>query len=119
MSRIYSQGEVVDARAVQRVPAAESWYAAALGEIRATPWCVRPGPPSEDAPVVVLVPLPQGAAPAPVPRPVGYRPRRVFITRADLETWGYTAGCRRCTEVRHGARAQGIAHRPEVLAILF
>ena len=37
MSRIHSQGEVVDARAVQRVPAAERWSAAALSEVRATP----------------------------------------------------------------------------------
>ena len=97
VSRIHSQGEVVDARAVQRVPVAERWSAAALGEIRATPWCVRPGAPGEDAPLVVLQPLPRGAAAAPPPAPLGYRPRRVFITRADLEMWGYTAGCRRCT----------------------
>jgi hypothetical protein len=38
VSRIHSQSEVVDARAVQRVPAAERWCAAALGEVRATPW---------------------------------------------------------------------------------
>ena len=114
ISRIHSQGEVVDARAVQRVPAAERWSAAALSEVRATPWCVRPGAPDEDAPIVVLPPLPGGAAAAaPPPEPLGYRPRGVFITRADLETWGYTAGCRRCTMVREGARAQGVAHRKE------
>jgi hypothetical protein len=114
VSRIFSQNEVVDARAVQRVPLAERWCAATLGAIRATPWCVRPGPEGA-APLVVLQPLPGVAAP-PAPAPVGYMPRRVFITRADLEAWGYTAGCRRCTMVREGSRAQGVAHREECRA---
>ncbi len=114
VSRIFSQNEVVDARAVQRVPLAERWCAATLGAIRATPWCVRPGS-GEEAPLVVLQPLPGVAAPPP-PEPLGYIPRRVFITRADLETWGYTAGCRRCTMVREGSRAQGVAHREECRA---
>jgi hypothetical protein len=109
VSRVFSRGEVVDARAIQRVPAAERWCAATLGAIRATPWCVRPGS-EEEAPLVVLQPLPEAVAPPP-PEPLGYVPRRVFITRPDLETWGYTAGCRRCTMVREGSRAQGVAHR--------
>ena len=110
ISRVFSRGEVVDVRAIQRVPAAERWCAATLGAIRATPWCVRPVPEADAAPLVVLPPLPDAAAPPPL-EPLGYIPRRVFITRADLETWGYTAGCRRCTMVREGSRAQGVAHR--------
>jgi hypothetical protein len=114
VSRVFSQGEVVDARAIQRVPVAERWCAATLGAIRATPWCARPGPEGA-APLVVLQPLPDVAA-QPAPAPIGYMPRRVFITRADLDAWGYTAGCRRCTMVREGSRAQGVAHREECRA---
>ena len=91
VSRVFSQAEVVDARAIQRVPAAERWCAATLGAIRATPWRVRPGLDGEAAPLVALQPLPGAAAPPP-PEPLGYAPRRAFIARADLETWGYTAG---------------------------
>ena len=54
ISRVHSKGEVVDARAVQRVPLAERWSAASLEEIRATPWCVRPPPPGAGAAPVVL-----------------------------------------------------------------
>ena len=114
VSRVYSQGEVVDARAVQRVPLAERWCAATLGAIRATPWCVRPCPLVADAPPLVLQPVPPDVVPPPPPRePPEYRPRNVYITRADLERWGFTAGCRRCTLVRQGHRAQGIHHTRE------
>ena len=118
-SRIYSRGGVVDARAVQRVPAEERWCAGTLGAIRATPWCVRP---AADVPLVALQPLPPADVvvpppepnPEPIPRgPLGYHPRRVFITKADLEVWGYTANCRRCSLMREGSRAQGVAHREE------
>ena len=101
----------MDARAVQRVPLAERWCAATLAAIRATPWCVRPGPLAADAPPLVLQPVPPDVVPPPPPRePPEYRPRNVYITRADLERWGFTAGCRRCTLVRQGHRAQGIHH---------
>ena len=53
ISRVHSQGEVVDARAMQRVPLAERWSAASLAEIRATPWCVRPPPGAAAAPAVL------------------------------------------------------------------
>ena len=68
VSRVYSEGEVVDARAVQRVPLTERWCAATLAAIRATPWCVRPGPLAADAPPVVLQPLPPDVVPPPPPR---------------------------------------------------
>ena len=117
ISRVHSKGEVVDARAVQRVPLAERWSAAGLEEIRATPWCVRPPPPGAGAAPVVLQPLPAESAPVPfAPEPAPYRPRRVFTHRADLEQFGYTAGCRRCMLTREGSRAQGIPHKPECRA---
>jgi hypothetical protein len=110
--RIHAGCQVVDARAVQRVPLAERWVADRLAEIRATPWCLAPGP--EGAAVVVLPALPvDPAAAPPAPAEIEYRPRRVFIRKEDLERWGYTAGCRRCVLTREGNQAQGINHKPE------
>jgi len=114
--RIYADGQVVDARAVQRVPLEERWVADRLAAIRATPWCLDPGP--DGATVLVLPPLPvdPAAGPAPAPAEIEYRPRRVFIRKEDLERWGYTAGCRRCVLTREGHQAQGINHKPECRA---
>ena len=112
VSRVHAGGEVVDARALQRVPLAERWSAAPPAEIRATPWCVRQRPLGDAEPLVVLQPLPPDQVPPPPPRAhPEYRPRRVFIAREDLDRFGYTVNCRRCTLVREGARPRRSAQR--------
>ena len=40
-------------------------------------------------------------------------PNPFHITKADLERWGYTAGCRRCTLVRERRKGHGVRHVPE------
>jgi hypothetical protein len=67
--------------------------------------------------LIVLPPLaaPAAAAAAEVPevRELEYNPRRPFIKQADLERFGFTQGCRRCTLMRNGLKAQGVKHADE------
>ena len=40
-------------------------------------------------------------------------PNPLHITKGDLERWGYTAGCRRCTLMRERRKGHGVRHIPE------
>ena len=113
--RVYADGRVFDVRAVQRRPAVERWSAAELAAVRATPWRVHPGP-DDVGELIVLQPLPRPAGPPAVREELEYRARGVYIRQEDLDTYGYTANCRRCRLMREGATGRGINHRPECRA---
>ena len=113
--RVYADGRVFDVRAVQRRPAVERWSAAELAAVRATPWRVHPGP-DDVGELIVLQPLPRPAGPPAVRDELEYRARGVYIRQEDLDTYGYTANCRRCRLMREGATGRGINHRPECRA---
>ena len=61
---------------------------------------------------MVLPPRPEGPArPPALPGPNAREgPKEVYIRPADLERYGYTAGCRRCTLMRDGQPARGVRH---------
>ena len=88
-----SENEVIEVRAVHRVPKGERWESDAINKLRATTWqwTVPAG-----APVPVVVLGPREAAPGeadPVPVPVDrIGPKRIYIRTEDLETTGTQRG---------------------------
>ncbi len=114
--QVFAAGHVCEIRSVQRQPRDLRWRREALEAIAVTPWAREPAAHGEGE-LRVLPPLapPAAAQGAPeeevhVPE---YNPHRVFIRLEDLETHGFTAGCRRCILMREGRKSQGIKHRDE------
>jgi hypothetical protein len=113
--QVFANGKVHDIRGIQRQPREARWRKDALEAITATPWNRAP---TAEGELRVLPPL---AAPAAARAAVApevqaepeYNPRRIFIKQADLERFGYTAGCRRCILMRGGRAAQGVKHGDE------
>jgi hypothetical protein len=111
---VFANGKVHEIRGVQRQPRDARWRREALEAVTATPWNREPAAEGE---LRVLPPLAAPAAAAgagePEVREVEYNPHRPFIKLADLERFGFTAGCRRCTLMREGRKAQGVKHGDE------
>jgi hypothetical protein len=112
--QVFANGKVHEIRGIQRQTRDARWRKEALEAITATPW--NREPPAEGE-LRILPPL---AAPAaaqgaeePEVRELEYNPHRAFIKLEDLERHGFTAGCRRCTLMREGRRAQGVKHRDD------
>jgi len=106
-----SSREVIEVRAVQRVPKVERWNRLELEALVASPWCWRV-PAEEVVPPAVIPPVPQAAAQEEPQEPGDeYQPKRVYIQKPDLDRWGYTQGCRRCTLMRQNRRGQGVKHK--------
>ena len=61
-------------------------------------------------PISAAPELPAVSAEASKPYQRDFEPRRVYITRANLEQFGYTTGCPACDETRAGARSAGVSH---------
>ena len=104
--------EVVEARAVQRKPKEERWNKDLVQNLLASPWC-NPVP-LEDQRVPEVLPPRGEPLPRPVPDGPSARegPKQVYIRDVDLERYGYTVGCRRCSLMREGQPARGIRHIP-------
>ena len=108
---IITEEGALEARNIRRRPDGEKWSKEVVENIRATPWCWRP---RDDVPMVVLPPmLPSSTTPTPpaetAPVPVPLPP---YITKEDLNKYGFTAGCRRCLFMREGRSIRGIKHTP-------
>merc|ERR1712122_330731 len=103
--------EVLETRAVQRRPKEERWDVDAMQALLATPWC-NPVPEDSDQVPMVLPPRAEGPVRPPAPAGPNLRegPKQVYIRDSDLERYGYTVGCRRCTLMRDGHPARGIRH---------
>ena len=94
------------------------WDAKLLQSVRGTPWAPGGGTGTADDADPQELPQPVSAAPelptvkAEASRPYtrGHEPRRVYITKANLEQFGYTAGCHACDETRAGTRSAGVHH---------
>merc|ERR1711940_161138 len=58
--------------------------------------------------------LPPREGPVRPPDPAGPNlregPKQVYIRDSDLERYGYTVGCRRCSLMRDGQPARGVRH---------
>ena len=80
---------VIEARAVQRIPLCERWYFENIAHLVAVPWLWKtPEVSDELALEVIMVPRPEGQGPVAPPAATPYIPRRVYITKEDLERWG-------------------------------
>jgi len=110
---IATENEVVDARAVQRRPIGERWDRLAIEGIEMTP-TMRKIPEGCHKELVVIPPKTEREKEEEGPREVKDPPRPLpkstYITPEDLETFGYTKGCRRCTLMREKKKAHGIRH---------
>jgi hypothetical protein len=113
--QVFANGAVHTVRGVQRQPLDLRWRKEALEAVAVTPWAREPAAEGELRVLPPLAPpaLAQGAVEPEVQEEPQYNPHRVFIRLEDLERHGFTAGCRRCTNMREGRRAQGIKHRDE------
>jgi hypothetical protein len=109
-----SSKTVVESRAVHRVPKQERWDREGLNGVQATPWqWAVPEEEPEAAEPVVIAPRSAEERANDQPRPVQdkeFKTRRAYLTKADLERWGYTAGCRRCRFMRENQSVRGIQH---------
>ena len=82
-----SAREVIEVRAVHRVPKTERWDQDLINNLQATPWQWTV-PEDGEQPVVVIGPRLAGdpaAPPEPVARPARYSPKRLYIMPEDLE----------------------------------
>ena len=99
--------QVVECRAVQRIPKADGRKRDAIDTVRATRWAS----PAAAFDVAVTVVFSGRGEPFPaVPARREYAPRHVYIRIEDLRKWDRTAGCRRCTLTTNGEPAKGIPH---------
>ena len=89
---------MVKARAIRRLVACESCNPEYLMSLTAWPW---DGPVSA-GPVRVILPEVELCAPLEESTVV----RRVYIMKQDLETYGYTEGCKGCKALAAGTRPQ-------------
>ena len=100
-----------EVRAVQRRPLPERWSLEALQAVTAVPRVLRgPATAGDAVPIEILPPAERHEDVVP-PAPMGRAPNRVFIEDADLQTYGYTAGCPRCMHMRAGLACRGVKHR--------
>jgi hypothetical protein len=105
---------VVESRAVHRVPLQERWDREGLNGMQATPWqwSVPEGEQAATEPAVIAPRSAEERA-NDQPRPVRdkeFKSRRAYLTQADFERWGYTAGCRRCKLMRENQSVRGVQH---------
>jgi hypothetical protein len=106
-NRVSLNREVFEVRAVQRRPAAERWNLEELEKVLALPW---QNPAPEEGEIIRVLPPIEGAALARPRVREEPAPKRVYIRSTDLEKWGYTSNCHRCTLMREGRSAAGKAH---------
>ena len=103
-------GTVRYCRAVQRLPAAQRWNKDRLETVRSTPRRLQPADVQQGPPIVLR---PRPAADIEGDEAVMARamreavPRSFRIAKADLERWGYTAGCPRCASTLRSQRVEG------------
>ena len=105
-----SDKEVVEVRAVHRVPQVERWSRDDLNNLKATPWQWTATEESGAAAVIAPRSEEEKAQDEPKVENPDYNPKRVYLRKEDMEKWGYTAGCRRCQLVRETRSAGGVPH---------
>jgi hypothetical protein len=101
-----AQAGITSARSLQRKPIADRWNSEDLAAIRATPWS-RSDKPQDEA----NFDEPATTAPDPVHEAAVPLPRKMKITQAHLEKYGYIKNCRQCDHiVRYGSNKGGLPH---------
>ena len=103
-------------QSVRRVAFEERWDAEFALSIIGVPWLPNPkgsDPKELEEPVVIRPERPDVPLEAPDVAERLTVPRRIYITRKDLEKHGYTQGCPACSETMGGA-CQAVPCRPQV-----
>ena len=90
-------------RTIQRRPMGERWKGEAADWIIGVPWMKSPTDPKADGEAPILRPTTTTSTPTTTQETVGERmilreppPRRMSITKEDLEQFGYSARCKGC-----------------------
>ena len=102
-------------QSVRKVEERSRWNAELLLSVKGTPWKPMPGDGTSlevelPQPISIAPELPHIIAAAPTAYVQERAPRRVYITKTDLDRWGYTAGCQACNDTRAGSRSPGTNH---------
>ena len=102
-------------QSIRRMDSGQRWNATLFLSVQGTPWAPggtadRGDPQELPQPISAAPELPAVSAEASKPYQRDFEPRRVYITRANLEQFGYTTGCPACDETRAGARSAGVSH---------
>ena len=117
---VANQAGVYKTRNIRRKPVEERWDKDAVEGLKFTPWRVREQAARDtDQPLReqqlqphVDIQVDESLNPdVPPPKPAEAIPRRVYITRAVLEKYGFTDGCLGCTN--SAVRLTGIVHSDE------
>ena len=105
----FNDEKVHEVRAIQRRPLEERWSREAVERVNVYPHLLQPAggkEPLEEASII-----PDGDdGPEEPPEAVHRQPARVFISTADLETFGYSENCPKCARVRAGHAGRGFKH---------
>ena len=107
-----SDGSVVSARSIERLPKEERWSRAALERITQATYGAQRH--DSERPVIVIPPKEEETpAPEPVAAERPWTPKSASIYPADLQQHGYTQGCRKCTLVRAGKHKEAKGKRKQ------
>ena len=107
-------GEVVKARAVERIAEEDRWSLDCVNWVRHTPWHLFKGDPEADGDIpeenAVKVSEEELVRPKETGEDLKYKryvaPRRFHINKEDAEKHGYTRGCAGCTSWFKGLARQ-------------
>ena len=85
---------------IKRLPEEDRWDAAAIREIVGLPWDFK----SSDAPdaEIVVDKIPDAVPPEPV---ITLRARKFYVTKKDIEKFGFTKGCSGCAAMAKNTKA--------------
>ena len=99
-------GIVVSARSIERLPQEDRWDSAEIQNMRGAQWKLEG---EDEALAVVFREHDQAGAeePLPVRRPEAPVPRRLRLTKTDLDCHGYTTGCPGCEAQLANRRSGG------------
>ena len=88
-------------RTVKRLPEEERWDATAIRELIGLPWDFK----SSDAPdaEVVIDKVPEVVPPEPV---IEVKARRFYVTKKDIDKFGFTQGCGGCTALAKNSKVK-------------
>ena len=110
---LWDGSKTIEAYAAQRRPKEERWSKEILQAITATPWNWTPADAGRVQPHVI----PGTGAPITLhsnePENYTINPHPMHISVQDLERWGYTSNCRKCSLMRDRRKHHGVRHIPE------
>jgi hypothetical protein len=94
-------------RSIQRKPLGERWDAYTINLVKHPPWRTSDDDPDADEPIPEVVKLIAAEEETERGNKDATIPRRVYISKEDLDKFGYSAQCIGCRSILRGTRRQG------------